>query len=79
MAQEQDRTEEINTVLLEALAIFSFLDEATDCFSNDDSRFCDDIHKNSGYGLHLCFVAALERMEKARELIDMENEEGGKA
>jgi len=77
MAQTQDRLEEADTILNEAQAIFSFLDEATDCLSNAPARCCDSIHRESNYGLHLCFVFALERMEKARNMILPENEKGG--
>lgn len=64
---------------MEAQAICSFLDEALDSLFNEESRFIDDIHKESPHGLHLCFVAALERMERARDLIDNETAKEGNA
>ena len=78
MAQlTQDSLEAIDMVLNEAQAIFAFLDEATDCLSNAPARCCDSIHRETNYGLHLCFEVALERMENARKMLMPDNEKGG--
>ena len=63
------RLEEADIVMNEAKAIVSFLDEATDCLSRETCRSIDELHSEVGYGLHLCFVAALERIEKAKNML----------
>lgn len=72
-----EHLEEAADILFEAQAIIAFLADATDSFAENEGRFCDDIHKDSNCGLHLCFESALERLAQVRELIH--SEKGGKA